>query len=86
MKTKQYTVNNAGLEEIRRFLAEHHKLGTDHFDADMLGDWATDAEDSANNGGPAMIEVKAYDARLGHAVTYTISDSGMDCEDIEIED
>lgn len=86
MKTKRYTVNRAGIEEIRQFLGENHKLGASHFDAYMLSAWATEAEDSANNGGPAMIEVKTCDARLGHAVTYTISESGMDCEEIEIED
>ena len=39
-----YTVNDTGLAEIQEFLADNHKLGGDHFTADMLRAWAADAE------------------------------------------
>ena len=38
-----YTVNDTGLAEIQEFLADNHKLGGDHFTADMLRAWAADA-------------------------------------------
>ena len=85
MKTKQYSVNEQGLNEIKEFLASSHKKGGDHFTREMLQAWAADAEFQLAEGNPAMIEIRAFDAVSGHTETFTISSAGLDCEEIEIE-
>ena len=77
------TVNKSGLEEIRRFLAENHKLGGDHFTDSMLSAWASEAEFQSAEGNPPSIEIRASDSVSGHTVTYTISAAGM--TDIELQ-
>ena len=86
MKTKQYSVNEQGLNEIKEFLASNHKKGGDHFTREMLQAWAADAEFQLAEGNPASIEIRAWDAVSGHTETFTISDAGLDCVEIEIEE
>lgn len=86
MKVKQYSVNEKGLAEIHQFLAEKHKLGGEHFDRAMLRAWAADAEFQLGEGNPARIEIRSFDSVSGHTEDYTISDEGLDCEEIEIEE
>lgn len=86
MKAKQYSVNEKGLSEIREFLADNHKKGGDHFTPEMLRAWAADAEFQLGEGNPAMIEIRAWDTVSGRTETFTISDAGLDCEEIEIEE
>jgi len=86
MKAKQYSVNEKGLSEIKGFLADNHKKGGDHFTPDMLHAWAADAEFQLGEGNSASIEIRAWDAVSGHTETFTISDAGLDCEEIEIEE
>jgi hypothetical protein len=81
----QYSVNAQGKKEIREFLASHHKLGGDHFTDSMIAAWAADAEFQLTEGNPAMIEIRSFDAVSGHTETFTISDAGMDAEQIKIE-
>lgn len=85
MKIKQYRVNATGLEEIKKFLADNHKLGGEHFDNAMLHAWAQDAEFQLGEGNSASIEIRSCDTVSGHTENYTISDAGLDCEEIEIE-
>lgn len=85
MKVKQYRVNATGLEEIKKFLADNHKLGGEHFDDSMLRAWARDAEFQLGEGNSASIEIRSCDTVSGHTENYTISDAGLDCEEIEIE-
>ncbi len=86
MKARNYTVNENGLNQIHKILAEHHKLGGDHFDKKMLRAWAADAEFQLEQGNPAMIEIRAWDSISGHTETFTISDEGFDVEEIDIEE
>lgn len=85
MKSTQKTVNSAGLQEIKQFLAANHRLGGDHFTDDMLRAWAADAEFQLGEGNPASIEIRSFDSISGHPEVYTISEDGLDCEEIEIE-
>ena len=85
MKIKQYRVNATGLEEIKKFLSDNNKLGGEHFDDSMLRAWARDAEFQLSEGNPASIEIRSWDTISGHTENYTISDAGLDCEDIEID-
>jgi len=80
------TVNENGIEQIRYFLAENHKLGGEHFTPDMLLAWAKDAEFSLSEGNPAIIEIASWDSIHGRTQTFTISDAGLDCEELEMED
>jgi hypothetical protein len=82
---KQYSVNEQGLNEIKGFLSSHHKKGGDYFTRDMLYAWTTDAEFSLQKGNQAFIEIRAWDAVSGRTETFTISDAGIDCDEIEIE-
>lgn len=82
----QYSINSVGKKEIREFLASNHKMGGDHFDDSMISAWAADAEFQLAEGSPASIEIRAFDAVSGHTETFTISDAGLDAEQIEIEE
>ena len=75
-----YTVNDTGLAEIQEFLADNHKLGGDHFTADMLRAWAADAEFQLAEGNSPTIEIKSRDTVSGHTEACTISDAGLDAE------
>jgi hypothetical protein len=86
MKTINYTVNEQGLSEIKEFLADNHKKGGDHFGHDMLLAWAADAEFQLAEGNPATIEIKSWDSIHGRTQEFTISDSGLDAETVEIEE
>jgi hypothetical protein len=86
MKYTNYTVNENGLNQIHQFLAEHHKKGGDHFDRSMLRAWAADAEFQLAEGNPASIELRSFDAVSGHTETFTISEEGLDFEEVEIEE
>lgn len=86
MKTIHYAVNANGLNQIHQFLAEHHKKGGDHFDKSMLLAWAADAEFQLAEGNPASIEIRSWDAVSGHTETFTISEEGLDAEEIDIEE
>lgn len=86
MKVKIRTVNENGLNQIHKFLAENHKKGGEHFDRDMLSAWARDAEFQLGEGNPPMIEIRAFEALSDHTETFTISDEGLDCEEIEVDE
>lgn len=83
--TKQYTINERGLDEIREFLATNHKKGGDHFTREMLEAWASDAEFQLSEGNPATIELRAYDCIHGYTMQYTISDAGIDAKTVNID-
>ena len=79
MKIQQIqTVNETGLNEIKKFLAAHHKKGGDYFTLEMLQAWASDAEFSFTEGNGATIEIRAWDSANNRTETYTISPEGLD--------
>lgn len=80
------TVNDAGLKQIHQFLADYHKKGGDHFNDEMLRAWAADAEFQLGEGNPASIEIRAFDSITGHTEEFTISDDGLDFEEVQVED
>lgn len=82
MKTKQYTVNDRGLAEISGFLLENHKR---RIPESCLSIWANYAEAGINYGACPVIEIRAIDSVSGHAETFTVSESGFDSEEIEID-
>ena len=83
MKMQQVqTVNEAGLNEIKKFLAAHHKKGGDHFTREMLQSWAADAEFSLTEGNGASIEIRSWDSSNNRAETFTVSPEGLDYEDL----
>jgi hypothetical protein len=86
MKVKQYKVNDTGMQEIRQFLADHHQRGDDNFSNDEIFAWAADAEFQLGEGNSACIEIRASNSRSGHTEIYTISDAGLDCKEIELEE
>lgn len=86
MKATLYSVNEQGLNEIKEFLADNHKKGGDHFTRDMLRAWAADAEFQLSEGNPAIIELASWDSIHGRTQTFTISDAGLDAEEIEIDE
>ena len=86
MKYALRTVNSIGLREIHTFLASNHKLGGDHFDASMLRAWSRQAEFSLSEGNDAGIGIMSFDSVSGCTQTFTISDAGLDVEEIEIDE
>jgi hypothetical protein len=71
-------VNEAGLLEIAEFLADHHKLGGDHFTPDMIRAWAADAEFQLGDGNSASIEIRSFDSVSGTTETFTVSPAGVE--------
>jgi len=86
MQVTNYTVNEQGLNEIKEFLADNHKMGGDYFDRAMLHGWAAAAEFQLGEGNPATIELKPWESIHGRAQEFTISDAGLDAETVEIEE
>jgi hypothetical protein len=83
------TINAAGIQEIKEFLQANHKLcvaDPDYFDAEMLNAWAAKAEFQLGEGNSPSVEIKSYDSVSGATIEYTISDAGVDCSDVEIDD
>jgi hypothetical protein len=76
------SVNNNGLQQIHNFLGLYHKLGANHFTPEMLQAWATDAEFQLGEGNTASIEIRSWDSVTGRTETYTITDSGLNFEEI----
>lgn len=72
------TINEKGIAEIRVFLGRKHKLGADHFNADMLAAWAQTAEFNLSDGNGALIEIPAYDSVSGHTESFEVSEDGID--------
>lgn len=84
MKYKTYTVNAAGIEEIRQFLKENHKQ--EEFTDDMLRAWAQEAEFQVCEGNPATIEIRAHNCIHGYTMEYYISEAGLDATEHDDED
>ena len=92
MKATIYTVNAAGLEEIRKFLVARHKRGVELY-ADRLAStrkmllaWAEDADFQLAEGNPASIELPERDSISGRTEEYRISDAGISSEIIDLGD
>lgn len=85
MKATIKTINENGLNQIKTFLVENHKDGA-IFDDNMISAWATDAEFQIGEGNPASIEIFRSDSVSGRTVEFTISDEGLDSEEVEIEE
>jgi len=86
VKATIYTVNEAGLAEIKDFLSKKHKMGGDHFTLEMLHAWASEAEFQLGEGNPASIEIGSMYSVSGRPEIYTISDAGLDAQVIEIDE
>lgn len=86
MQAAIQTVNAVGLAQIADFLADNHKLGGEHFSADMLRAWAADAEFSLAEGNGAVIELAARDSLRGLTQTFEISAAGLDTKHVEIDE
>lgn len=86
MKHINKIVNENGLRQIHQFLDGHHKKGGDHFDRSMLLAWAADAEFQLAEGNPACIELRSWDTVSGHTETFTITEDGLDSEEIEVDE
>lgn len=84
MKYRTYTVNAAGIEEIRQFLEENHKQK--EFTEEMLHVWAQEAEFQLGEGNGAAIELKARDSIHGTTQGYYISEAGLDATEHNDED
>lgn len=85
MQASIRTINAAGIQEIENFLAFHHKKGH-HVTDDMLSAWAADAEFQMGEGNSPTIEIRSWDAVSGHTETFTVSDTGIDTEYVEIDE
>lgn len=91
MKMTTYTnrtVNQAGRVEIKEFLLANHKANRHDCwpDVHELDAWVAEANFSQSEGNPPTIEIPAYNSHTGAAVTYTVSDAGLDSEEIEIDE
>jgi hypothetical protein len=69
-------VNDTGIQEIREFLAQNHRLGW--FSAPELNAWAADAERQIGEGNLPTIEIKSWDSVHGRTQEFTVSDAGCD--------
>jgi hypothetical protein len=73
-------INANGIKQISDALGLSHKLGQDHFNAAMLSAWATEAEESFDNGNGMCFEIKSWDSTTGRTEVVTITSDGYDIE------
>lgn len=85
MKITNYTINEAGAQEILAFLQANHKRGA-ALGAKELAAWVDDANFQLAEGNTATVEIGATDSTKGYAVTYTVSNDGLDEQVIEIDE
>ena len=75
------TVNEHGRVEIKEFLQNNHKYFINREiscnDA-MIHAWASDAEFQMQSGNSPTIEIPGYQSTKGYAVTFTISEKGVE--------
>lgn len=76
-------INTNGLQQIRAGLAEHHKLGGEHFTDDMLYAWASSIEASWLPGDAPAFEIASWDSLTGRPKAVFITPEGYDIEEIE---
>ena len=72
------TVNDKGFIEIRDYLSELHKQEV--FTDDEVLEFATNIEDSLNDGGHPMFVIAAVDSKSGVEEICYIDDEGYDIE------
>ena len=70
-------INEKGIAEIARFLADHHRLGPSHFGPSELAAWARDAERQMAEGNEAVIEISASQSITGCSIWHRISREGI---------
>jgi hypothetical protein len=86
MSFTEYRINEIGMAEIADFLIANHKEGGRIAeDPTCINAWAAEAEESLENGNPAMIEIRAHDSVPGFPLTFTVSQSGIDAWEIEVD-
>jgi hypothetical protein len=78
-------INSTGINHIRQFLADNHKLGGDHFDDDMLAAWAADVERNYDEQGEAEFEIRGMDSASGNPVICRLSSDGYDADEASEE-
>lgn len=74
-------INTTGINQIRQFLADNHKLGGDHFDDAMLSAWAADVERNYSEQGEAEFEIRGMYSVTGNPVICRLSSDGYDRTD-----
>jgi hypothetical protein len=74
---KAYKVNETGLLAIKRFLAQHHKLG-DNFEPEHIQAWAANAEDEMARGNPAFVEIPGIVSVTGEDEAFFLPGDGVD--------
>lgn len=62
-----YTINQAGMEQIRQFLHGHHAFMREDITETIVNAYAAEAEFSLCNGNPAIIEIPPYRSKVGRA-------------------
>lgn len=75
------TINEKGLDEIKRFLSTYHCLGADNLTLAQMEDWAYEATQAYDERGEAVIELKAWDCVLGCPKELVLDESGLDFSD-----
>lgn len=86
MKVISKTVNKTGLSEIARFISENHKSGGQILTDSALLAYAQEAEFQISEGNTPSIELKSWNSIHVRTQEFTISDAGIDSEEIELED
>jgi hypothetical protein len=83
----QRTVNDNGLAQIAEFLsANADRTFTLKHDRHALQAWAADAEFQIGEGNTPSIEISHIASIHGVTQEFTISDEGLDFEEIEIDE
>lgn len=75
------TVNDKGLNEIRRYLSDLHKQ--ESFTDAQLSAWATEVEESLNAGNPPEFEIGARDSKSGRVETCRLNADSYDVDSVD---
>lgn len=83
MTYKIYTVNNNGLKQIKDILTKNHANFQNREPTHSeLSAWASDVEDSLNNGNGACFEILNWSTVAGGTKEFTITSEGYDAEEV----
>jgi len=78
-------INPIGKQEILGFLLQNHKLG-DKLNDENINAWARDAENQLSIGNPPSIEILSWESVHGYTQVFTVSESGVDFQEFDIEE
>ncbi|MBS1186811.1 MAG: hypothetical protein H6R04_829 [Burkholderiaceae bacterium] len=82
---KIYKVTDAGMEEIRQFMQDHHRRPDEATTDSALAKWVMDAEIYADLYDMAVVTIPAEDSKQGEAISIELEGASLDVVQLDEE-